>query len=298
MKDFKKDVWWANLCTSVVHISAIVVTAALWTYLAVPVTTSFISWEMKNATNDMGCRDGNCFVKSTFATWKGVPDISLLGLVLSFHAMSFLWQFCVLWKNPIQDFYYEEMKKGRNTMRWCEYGVSAPLMIIVISAILGQIDVVVYFLLALCTSVLMGLGYLQEVHMQETVVPHVMGWALFIFTWTPLTFSFAVSLEKSPASPPRDVLVIIWSTYLVMLVLFGCFGIVQISHVMLHHGKRKKGTYHTLELKKSKTATEHYHRIEMAYAILSATAKLALGVLLVFLIYAREDEAKLEFTEV
>jgi hypothetical protein len=56
--------------------------------------------------------------------------------------------------------------------------------------------------------------------------------------------------------------------------------------------------YQTTETKKSKTAIEHYRIIEMTYAILSATAKLALGVLLISLIYVRENEAKLEFTEV
>ena len=137
-------VWWINLATCCVHFSAVLMTIILWTDWTVPVTTSFISWEMKNQTNDMGCRDGNCFVKSAFATWDGVPDISLLGLVISFHALSFLWQFCVIFDGPVADFYHADIARGRNTMRWCEYALSAPLMICVISAVLGQVDVVVY----------------------------------------------------------------------------------------------------------------------------------------------------------
>jgi hypothetical protein len=174
-------------------------------------------------------------------------------------------------------------------MRWCEYALSAPLMICVISAILGQVDVVVYALLSTCTAVLMGLGYLQEVHMRETIVPHVMGWVVFVLTWAPLTFSFAVSLQKSPSSPPGDILAIIWSTYLLMLTLFGCFGIVQVVHV----AQNRKG----YQLIGSEKNGNGYGSIECAYAILSATAKLALGVLLIFLIYARKDQAKLEFQD-
>lgn len=286
-------VWWINLATCAIHLSAVLVTVILWTDWTIPVTTSFISWEMKNQTSDMGCRDGNCFVKSAFATWDGVPNISLLGLVISFHALSFIWQFCVIFDGPVRDFYHADIAKGRNTMRWCEYALSAPLMICVISAILGQVDVVVYALLSTCTAALMGLGYLQEVHMRETIVPHVMGWVLFAFTWATLTFSFAVSLQKSPASPPSDVLAIIWSTYVLMLTLFGCFGIVQIVHV----AQRRKGKEYQLVGSEKNRNGYGYGSIECAYAILSATAKLALGVLLIFLIYAREDQAKLEFQD-
>lgn len=287
-------VWWINVATCAVHLSAVLVTIVLWTDWTIPVTTSFISWEMKNQTSDMGCRDGNCFVRSAFATWDGVPDISLLGLVVSFHALSFLWQFAVLFDGPIRDFYHADIARGRNTMRWCEYALSAPLMICVISAVLGQVDVVVYALLATCTAVLMGLGYLQEVHMRDTIVPHVLGWILFALTWAPLTFSFAVSLQKSPASPPSDVLAIIWSTYVVMLTLFGCFGIVQVVHVSQQRKRHVTNQYRPLGSEKNGNG---YENIESAYAVLSATAKLALGVLLIFLIYAREDQAKLEFRD-
>lgn len=288
-------VWWINLATCCVHFSAVLMTIILWTDWTVPVTTSFISWEMKNQTNDMGCRDGNCFVKSAFATWDGVPDISLLGLVISFHALSFLWQFCVIFDGPVADFYHADIARGRNTMRWCEYALSAPLMICVISAVLGQVDVVVYALLATCTATLMGLGYLQEVHMRDTIVPHVMGWILFLFTWSPLTFSFAVSLQKSPASPPGNILPIIWLTYVLMITLFGCFGIVQMVHV----ARQKRSTANQYRaLGAGKNNAYAYENVECAYAILSATAKLTLGVLLIFLIYAREDQAKLDFQDI
>lgn len=305
MTAIEEKLWWVNLVTCFVHLAAILTTVVMWTDWSIPVTTSFISWKMKNETSDMGCGDGNCYVESAFATWSENPDISLLGLVISFHALSFSWQFVALWNGPVRRFYHMEIAKGRNTLRWCEYSLSAPLMIIVISAILGHVDVVVYFLLAVCTSLLMGLGYLQEIFMRDTVVPHIMGWGLFLLTWIPLTFTFAVSLERSPASPPDDVLIIIWATYLLMLILFGCFGIVQTMHVLHHHMRggiaRKDVRYMTLEKtqeggkKKARESEVFFYKIEWAYAILSATSKLALGVLLIFLIYAREDQVKLEF---
>ena len=106
-------VWWINVATCAVHLSAVIVTAVLWTDWTITVTTSFIGWEMKNQTSDMGCRDGNCFAKSTFATWDSVPDISPLGLVVSFHTLSFLWRFTVLFDGPVRDFYHADIARGK-----------------------------------------------------------------------------------------------------------------------------------------------------------------------------------------
>jgi hypothetical protein len=308
--------WGVNLAVCIVHFSSATTTIVMWAvgYLSdwsVPVTKSFISWQMKNETSEMGCGDGNCFVKSAFATWK-TPGVPLLGFVIAFHVLSFSWQFCVLWPGFIQDAYHAGLAREKNTFRWLEYSLSAPLMIIVVSAMLGEVDIGNYILLAVCTSMLMGLGYLQEEYMRRTSIPHAMGWILFVCTWAVPTFTFAVSLEKSPSSPPNNVLVIIWTTYVLMIFLFGCFGVVQTVHVGYYHptlfncftrnqqkiplrkylavGEEDSGSG-----KQKYAFDEHYYKIEWAYGILSATAKLTLAVLLILLIRARSSTVKLEF---
>lgn len=284
-KKNESDVWNINLATTLVHFFMILIVGIMWLleYLddwAVPVSKSYISWRLKNETSDLGCGDGNCYVKSAVHAFDS--NVPLLALVVSFHALSMSWQFLVLWPGDVQKFYHQDLKRGRNTLRWVEYGVSAPLMIIVVSAMLGEIDMGVYVLLATCTSVLMGLGYLQEVHMKDTVVPHCLGWFLFLLTWSVPLFTFTISMAKSPATPPSEMVVIIWTTVIVMIALFGCFGVVQVYHVVTARGDG---------------ANASFYRIESAYGLLSATAKALLAAMLIWLIRTRKDTVKLEFSE-
>jgi hypothetical protein len=303
---YERALWYINACTCALHLASGTTVCFLWSDWPIPVQTSFINWELKNTTSGLGCGEGNCFVKADFTRWNA--EISILGLVVFFHACSFAWQFAVLWPTSLRELYHANLAKGYNAYRWIEYSVSAPVMLIVISAILGEIDVVVYFLLAVCTSVLMGLGYLQEVHMRETIVPHVMGWVLYVFTWAGPTFTFAVSLVRGSNPPPDRVLFYIWLTYVLMISLFGCFGFVQVAHVRMFYRFKPSSAFvwFTLRPEYRKRGVEsvsdvedsnNYYVIEYAYGILSATTKVSLAVLLILLIRARNDAVKLEFSD-
>jgi hypothetical protein len=281
-------VWNINLATTLIHFFMILIVEIMWRleYLEdwkVPVSKSFIDWRLKNETSDLRCMEDNCYVKSTVHTFSS--NVPLLSLVVAFHVLSMSWEFVVLWPGKVQKYYHEDLRRGRNTLRWMEYGISAPLMIIVISAMLGEVDIGVYVLLATCTSVLMGLGYLQEVHMKQTLVPHRMGWLLFLCTWSVPVFTFGMSLEQGQASPPKDIVAIIWISILLMVFLFGCFGVVQVYHVAKMY-----------RVKKIHKSYVFYH-VESLYGILSATAKVGLAAMLILLIRTRKMNAKLEFYE-
>jgi hypothetical protein len=202
--------------------------------------------------------------------------------------------------------YHECLAQGRNPFRWVEYALSAPLMMIVISAMLGEINISVYVLLALCTSLLMGLGYLQEEFMRLTLTPHRMGWALFTVMWSVPTFTFSVSLTKSQSAPPDRILMIVCATWLLMIILFGCFGVVQSFHVSYFHTTFFSTRQRQLPTQMAGGALQlspavkrlpdgYYYRIEMAYGVLSATAKLALAILVIMLIRVRQDTLNLKF---
>ena len=302
----ERNLWYVNFVTCVVHLTCASVVIGLWTDWPIPVTTSFIDWHVTNSTLK-NCDDGNCYVKKSFATWPDIPDISLMGLVLGFHFLSISWQFLVLLPTSIQDMYHAYLTEERNPFRWCEYALSAPLMMIVISAMLGEVDISVYVLLAVCTSVLMGLGHLQETHMRTTLVPHQIGWALFFLTWSVPTFTFYVSLTQSQSVPPARIVTIVWATYLLMIVLFGCFGIVQTVHVNYNHNTFLNKIARNLNCCRGKQLAykfvkdhngpppNYYYKIELAYGVLSATAKVALAILVMTLIRVRQDMLQLEF---
>ena len=268
----------------------------LGTDWSIPVTTSYLTWAKRDES--FGCGDavtgtgtvngtgtvygtgtGNCFVRRENKVFDNFRDISLTELVIAFHVLSFVWQAIVLIFPTAWKYYYAQVIEGRNSFRWLEYSLSAPLMTIVIAVLLGQIDVVVLYLLAVCTWVLMGLGYLQETQrivvreVKENVssttrslVPHRLGWGLFFFQWLSLGFSFYLSLSLSEAKPPSRILPIVYSVYFIMLTLYASFGVVQAIHM-------KWGMNVSVEL---------------AYTVLSLVSKTTLGVLLYLGIRARD----------
>jgi hypothetical protein len=71
---------------------------------SVPVVTSSLVWREHSTTNGHSCKMGNCFVRNEIVTFDTVPSVSLLGLVVAFHALSFSWQCLALFKNPVQDY--------------------------------------------------------------------------------------------------------------------------------------------------------------------------------------------------
>jgi hypothetical protein len=282
----------------------------------IPVVTSFINWKQTNTTSEEGCGEGNCYVTNDFANFSNsTPDISMLGLVLAFHAVSFIWQFLTLFDNPVNSFYRRERLKNRNGLRWLEYAISAPLMMVVIACVLGEVDVSVYALLAICTSVLMAFGYISEiflVHIPESetvgliptrLLPNIVGWVFFLCFWSVPTFTFVVGLNRSGQKPPQDVLGYIYAIYFVMLALFGCFGVVQSVHDFSTTNCKKSknvGRYQLIDGKttiREKTCLDlyRYNTIEAWYSVLSLTSKVLLGVLLTFMIRTRSQTLKLEF---
>jgi hypothetical protein len=247
---------------------------------SVPVVTSSLVWREHSTKNGHSCKMGNCFVRNEIVTFDTVPSVSLLGLVVAFHALSFSWQCLALFKNPVQDFYVADMRRGRNGLRWLEYGLSAPLMIVVIAAVLSIIDAFVFVLLALCTMLLMLLGYMQEVLMMHTTLPHRAGWVLFFGNWTVLSMAFVQGIYTGDTPPPWSVVQYIVYVYVSMIILFGGFGIVQTWHV-----------YHLNPRQVNKSIIKHVHfeKVELAYAALSLSSKFLLGALLTLLIKSRKQ---------
>ena len=246
----------------------------------VPVLTSSLVWRERSTKNGHSCQMGNCFVRNELVTFSSLPSISLLGLVIAFHALSFSWQFLALFKNPVQDYYVADMLRGRNGLRWLEYGLSAPLMIVVIAAVLSIVDVFVFLLLALCTMVLMMLGYMQEVLMAHTTLPHCAGWVIFIGNWIVLSLAFVLGIYSGDTPPPWSVVQYIVYVYASMLFLFGGFGIVQMWHV-----------FHLMSASNApkKNRRVCFEKVELTYAALSLSSKFILGALLTLLIRSRKE---------
>jgi hypothetical protein len=137
-------------------------------------------------------------------------------------------------------------------------------------------------LLAVCTSVLMVFGYLQETvclklrnpRGKSTLVPHAAGWLLFLSYWSAVTFVFWLSLSRGSVKAPPEILGVIFSVYFLMLFLFGSFGIVQ-SYQVWQESQTEKMIFLAF-------------KVEMAYLVLSLVSKGTLGVLLFWAISVRD----------
>jgi hypothetical protein len=198
----------------------------------------------------------------------GIPRVSLKWLVFTFHMLSGVWQLLVVTVAPVQNFYEKELSKRRNSLRWFEYSVTAPLMIICIAVLMGQSDVGVLFLLYWLTFTLMMLGLLTEC-MDNNVFIHIIGWIVHIAAWCCVSFTFFYSFEHGTRKPPVRFRPILYIIYFSMMTLFGCFGVVQLVSVAL-----------------PKTS---FYSIEVTYSILSLVSKIVLGLLVWQAIKLRDD---------
>jgi len=292
------DLWLANLWVCIAHFSAALFVIIDQSDVTVPVTTSYVAWKEINDPGRHGesCRQGKCYLAVEHAVLNVLPDISLAWLLTASHVLSLTWQFTVLFEGPVQRYYHIQRKLGRNPLRWIEYSLSAPLMIVVIAAILGQADVCTLALLGICTSALMAFGYLTEVHyrMRPISGPHVCGWIMFSLLWGVITFAFILGIERATTPPPPPVLAVIYPTYFIMLTFFSSFGVVQAAHLNtdMSSGKnvliKDKGEHDPLK----------YNAVEMWYRILSLSSKIALSVILYFLVRTRHRLLNVEFRSV
>ena len=295
------EIWQVNLWVCIAHLGAALFILVDRSDVKVPVTTSYVAWKVKDEFGHHGesCRQGNCYLTVEHAPLTVLPEISLARLITASHFLSFAWQFVVLFKGPVQRYYHAQRNLGRNPLRWIEYALSSPLMIVVIAAILGQPDVATLALLAVSTSALMAFGYLTEAHyrMRPISVPHVCGWVLFTLVWAIITFTFVLGINRAPTPPPASVLAVVYPTYIIMLTFFSSFGIVQAVHLTTDMQDRQ--VWKTL--KDRDLDEEHvplkYNAVEMWYAILSLSSKIALSVLLYMLVRTRHRMLNLEFSD-
>jgi len=285
--------WQANLWVCVVHFTAALFTIVDNSDVKVPVTASYVAWKERNNPGHHGesCQQGNCYLAVEHATLTVLPDLSLAGLITGSHFLSFAWQFGVLFDGPLRRYYHSQLMLGRNPLRWLEYALSAPLMIVVIAAILGQPDVATLALLGITTSALMAFGYFTEVHyrMRPVSLPHVCGWITFILVWGIVTFTFVLGMNRAATPPPDSVLAVIYPTYFVMLMFFSSFGILQTVHLNADMQER------VYLKRRDEYAALKYNAVEMWYSILSLSSKIALSTLLYLLVRARDKMINVDF---
>ena len=241
----------------------------------IPYTESYSEWtNVNNGTCPLGSRsfetsNGNFCIGTVTKPVSCNDDnqcygINLGWLIISFHLLSFVFQFSAAltdYIGPILGYKYSDMiKSGKNPLRFIEYSFSASIMLIAIALLNGVTDINLITSISVLTSAcqLCGLAveYIQQLRLKWLI--HLTGWLQFCWAYGIIGHAFFRSIEASSENstpgPPSFVYIIV----IVLFLLYASFGFVQLFELIYHDNFNP-------------------FKKEKAYVILSLTAKLVLG---------------------
>lgn len=154
--------------------------------------------------------------------------------------------------------YLENLKNGINSFRWYEYSISASIMMIAISLLVGIYDLVSLMLIFTLVAVMNLCGLIMEVHNQTTKktswISFVVGSLAGIAPWIAVATYFIVAANNG-SKPPAFV----YGIFVSIFIFFNAFAINMILQY------KKTGKWN------------NYLYGERTYIILSLVAKSALA---------------------
>jgi len=237
VEDKLKKLHTMNIYAMFLHLISGVLMVVLSTGLKVPVTASFLHFDVLTQTL--------------------VPQLSTLFsiklglLVASFLFMSAIAHFLIAF--PFNKFYDENLKKHINIARWVEYAFSSSVMIVVISLLVGISDIATLIVIMFLNAMMILFGWMMELHNQTTEKTN---WTSFIFgciagigPW--IAVAIYLASPGSISNPPTFV-------YWIFVSIFIFFNIFAINQVLQY---KKVGKW------------ADYLYGERAYIILSLVAK-------------------------
>ena len=215
-------------------------------------------------------------------------------ITISFFALSALAHFCVVVFGalPISNyFYWRQVERAFHWHRWCEYSISAPVMVLGIALICGVRDQATLASVVVLMWITMSMGFLTEIvstpsddleswigdqpkdgqtkrearqlNYFRRMLPHVIGIFSYMSSWAMILYSFNQNLDDTREHDretyermPKWVFAIIYGSF----AIFTLFTIPQIRYQWL--------------------APKHYFKAEYWYCFLSLFAKSYLGMLL------------------
>ena len=211
-------------------------------------------------------------IKTGYIIWEGkyniiqnqvlIGKISLNWLIISFHLLSFIFQSLVLIPSYKYQFRIQEQKI--NTIRFIEYSLSAPLMLIAIGLLCGITDFCIILNMAILTFVCMGCGAVCEYPIKEVykIVLHSIGWVCILAAYTPIFIYFIVSNYEAYFNNKDGAPSFVYIIVITQFLLFQSFGLVQFMQL---YGYKICSIYIKPET------------VELSYTLLSLISKTLLG---------------------
>ena len=299
-----------NWIAAILHLGSTIAMIIIYTNLGeaveYPYTETYITWrrspKIGNVTACIGDKveietrnDGTFCIGAETSTIDGA-GIDLGILIISFHALSFVFQTCAglsefcplslsfLGFPNLRFKYTDEIAKGRNLLRFVEYAFSASIMLIGIALLNGVTDINLVASIAVLTSATQLCGLVAEFLLSEdsdhhnslfesALVLHITGWLQFFCAYGIIFHAFfrsATAVED--ARPPQFVYFIVW----IIFALYGVFGIVQLTEFLCFKCPCKMFD-DSPQLRNADKKRINYQCKEMSYVTLSLTSKFFLG---------------------
>ena len=266
-----------NLITSLLHLGNGVAIVALRYAndkdLLYGIQQSYPDWS-RNASSEDIIQGEEFFVrKRDIQTY----ELSLTWLIAVFFFLSFAFQLAAYFPNVYS--YEALLQKGRHPLRFIEYSISSPLMVIAIALLSGIFEhyALLGMFFAMFSCNILGLlaehlasmkpkektdeedrllrnvdAGMRSEHLTVTWIAHVAGWICVIGAWLPVLSAFSLGNSEGTVAAPDFVYVIIAT----MFVLFNSFGINQLLELSGVYG---------------------HETAELVYITLSLTSKSLLG---------------------
>lgn len=227
-----------NIVMACLHFTQGIVMLALSTDLKVPVTASFLRFDV--------------LTKQLYPKLDTLFSLRLAPLVALFLFLSAI-AHLIISLPKINDWYNANLVKGINYARWVEYALSSSVMIVVISLLVGISDIATLIAFFFLNASMILFGWMMELHNQST---KKVNWTSFIFgciagigPWIGIAIYLAApgSADKAPDF-----------VYWIFFSIFVFFNIFAINQVLQY---KKVGKW------------ADYLYGERAYIVLSLVAK-------------------------
>ena len=239
--------------TAVCHLGGVLAVAAIGKDQLVPLVRPYIVWPSHhgNATID----GSNSTIDGSNSTIVGgafrfgavhTSRMSMAGLVGSFFALSFLFQFVPAVIPQVWRFYITKLTtQAIQPFRWVEYSFSASCLFVLGDLINGVSDFYHVLVVFAAMWTVMMFGLLQELtafylrklqrltghkaSVIEFFLPHLLGWVLYLALWFEALDRFRNALSHAePDKPPAWV----ESFYVGNFVIFSSFGFNQLVEMV------------------------------------------------------------------
>jgi len=178
--------------------------------------------------------------------------ISLPALIVGFLVLSSVFHLIIV--TVYNKRYNEDLERGINKLRWIEYSLSASVMMVAISLLVGIYDLISLVMIFALTAIMNLLGLVMEVHNQTTKktswLSYWIGCLAGIIPWVAVGFYFWLSADQGSAAPTF--------VYWIFVSIFIFFNTFAFNMVLQY---KKVGVW------------KNYLVGERAYIILSLVAK-------------------------